>query len=410
MSYLSRMFRRTSCTRRSVFPADSARLSSVCAVALCALVLAACGKSEPPKPDDDPKVSGNTIQFPASVKSLPGIAGEPAKAGGERMLNLPGRLVWNEDKTVRVSTPFAGRVTEVLVQPGATVKAGQPLASLTSPDFGVAQADARKAAADSAVAAKALARQRELYGAGVIAQKELEQSQADAARAAADLQRTQAALRQYGAAAGSDGVNQRFALRSPIDGLVVERNINQGMELRPDQPPAAPLFLITDPTTLWAQVDAAESDLSLFRDGVMVQVVTAAYPGETFTGTVVKIADYVDPTARSIKVRLSVPNPGRRLKAEMFVTARMPAASFEGIAVPSKAVFLADNRNYVFVRTAANTFERRQVRVGVTMPGTTELLEGVKEGETVVTEGNLYLQDILRDATAVNAARAADKK
>ncbi|MNT21291.1 Solvent efflux pump periplasmic linker SrpA precursor [compost metagenome] len=124
----------------------------------------------------------------------------------------------------------------------------------------------------------------------------------------------------------------------------------------------------------------------------------------------VKIADYVDPTARSIKVRLNVPNPERRLKAEMFVTAKLPAASFKGIAVPSKAVFLADNRNYVFVRTAANTFERRLVRVGVTLPGTTELLEGVKDGETVITDGNLYLQDILRDATAVNAARASEKK
>lgn len=409
MSLLSSM----SCNPRfSGFLAGwSARRSALCAVSLCALALAACGKSEAPKPDDEPKVTGNTIQFPATVKTLPGIAGEVAKTGGERMLSLPGRLVWNEDKTVRVFTPFAGRVTEILVQPGTTVKAGQPLASLTSPDFGVAQADARKAAADSAVAAKALARQRELYGAGIVAQKELEQAQADAARAAADLQRTQAALRQYGAAeGGSDGVNQRFALRSPIDGLVVERNINPGMQLRPDQQPTAPLFLVTDPSTLWAQVDASEADLSLFKPGVSVQLSTAAYPGETFAGTVVKIADYVDPTARSIKVRLSVPNPDRRLKAEMFVTAKLPAASFKGISVPSKAVFLADNRNYVFVRTAANSFERRQVRVGVTMPGTSEILEGVKDGETVVTEGNLYLQDILRDATAVNAARAAEKK
>ncbi|SOY95012.1 PUTATIVE TRANSPORT/EFFLUX TRANSMEMBRANE PROTEIN [Cupriavidus taiwanensis] len=407
MSFLSRMSRRMS------FPSAAlpARISALLAISLCALALAACGKSEAPKADDDPKVSGNTIQFPASVKTLPGIAGEAATTGGERMLSLPGRLVWNEDKTVRVATPFAGRVTEVLVQPGATVKAGQPLAMLASPDFGVAQADARKAAADSAVAAKALARQRELYGAGIIAQKELEQAQADAARAAADLQRTRAALSQYGAAtAGPDGVNQRFALRSPIDGLVVERNINLGTELRPDQPPAAPLFLVTDPTTLWAQVDAGEADLKLFRPGVEVQLTTAAWPGETFAGTVVKIADYVDPTARSIKVRLNVPNPERRLKAEMFVTARLPAASFKGIAVPSKAVFLAENRNYVFVRTAPNTFERRQVRVGVTLPGTTELLEGVKDGETVVSEGNLYLQDILRDATAVNAARAAEKR
>ncbi|SDD74914.1 membrane fusion protein, cobalt-zinc-cadmium efflux system [Cupriavidus sp. YR651] len=391
------------------FPRNGA-VRLVAALSLCALALAACGKKEAPEPDDDPKVSGQTIQFPASVKTLPGIVGQPVKSGGDRMLSLPGRLVWNEDKTVRVTTPFAGRVMEVLAQPGTTVKAGQPLAMLTSPDFGVAQADARKAAADSALAAKSLARQRELYGAGIIAQKELEQAQADSARAAADQQRTQAALRMYGAAAGGDAVNQRFALRSPIEGLVVERNINSGMELRPDQPPTAPLFLVTDPTTLWAQVDAAEADMGLFKPGVTVRLTSTAYPGETFEGTVVKIADYVDPNSRSIKVRLVVPNADRRLKAEMFVTARLKAASFQGISVPSKAVFLADNKNYVFVRTAQNTFERRQVKLGVQMPGTAEVVEGLKDGDVVITDGNLYLQDILRDATAVNAARASSKQ
>jgi cobalt-zinc-cadmium efflux system membrane fusion protein len=374
---------------------------------VAALALAGCGKKEEAAASDEPVVKGQSVQFPASMKALPGIASQPVKMGGERMLSLPGRLSWNEDRTVRVSSPFAGRVTAILVQPGATVKAGQSLATLVSTDFGSAQADARKAAADNAVAAKALTRQRELYDAGVIAQKDLEQAQADAARTAADLQRTQAALRQYG---GAGSAIDAFALRSPIDGVVVERNINPGMELRPDQPPAAPLFLVTDPATLWAQVDATESDLALFKPGVTVKLVSAAYPGETFAATVVKVADYVDPTSRSIKVRLAVPNADHRLKAEMFVTARLPAASFRGVAVPSKAVFLADNRSYAFVRTGQNSFERRQLTLGVSLPGTTEVLEGLKEGDAVVTEGNLYLQDILRDATAVNAARAAEKK
>jgi len=192
--------------------------------------------------------------------------------------------------------------------------------------------------------------------------------------------------------------------------LVVERNINPGQELRPDQPPASPLFLITDPSTLWAQLDATEADLALFKPGVTVKLTSAAYPGETFPGTVVKVADYVDPASRSVKVRLVVPNADRRLKAEMFVTAKLQAASFKGIAVPSKAVFLADNKNYVFVRPSQNVFERRQVTLGVSLPGTTEVLEGLKDGEVVVTDGNLYLQEILRDATAVNSARAAGAK
>jgi len=399
-------------TPASISPARATARHGVAArlaaFSLVALALAACGKQEAPPPNDEPKVSGNTIEFPATVRTLPGISGQAVKSGGERMLSLPGRLVWNEDRTVRVTTPFAGRVTEVLVQPGSNVKAGQSLATLTSTDFGIAQADARKAAADSAYAGKALARQRELYNAGIVAQKELEQTQADAARASADLQRTQAALRQYGAAAQGEGASNRFALRTPIDGLLVERNINVGMELRPDQPPAAPLFLVTDPSELWAQVDAAESDLALFKPGVTVQLVSSAYPGETFAGKVIKVADYVDPAARSIKVRLAVPNQDRRLKAEMFVTAKLQAASFQGISVPSKAVFLADNRSYVFVRTAQNHFERRLVKLGVSLPGITEVVEGLKDGDMVVIEGNLYLQDILRDATAVNAARAGE--
>ncbi|RZT36748.1 efflux RND transporter periplasmic adaptor subunit [Cupriavidus agavae] len=398
------------CVSSEFRPTHAAALRKAAVVALCALALAACGKKEVADNDDDPKISGQTIAYPASVKTLPGIVGQPVQSGGDRMLNMPGRLVWNEDRTVRMASPFAGRVMEILVQPGASVKAGQPLAMLTSPDYGLAQADARKAAADSAVAAKSLARQRELYDAGIIAQKDFEQAQADSARAAADTQRTQAALRMYGAG-GGDAVNQRFALRSPIDGLVVERNINPGMEVRPDQQPNAPLFLITDPTTLWAQLDAAEADLGLFKPGIDVELHSAAYPGEAFKGTVVKIADYVDPASRSVKVRLSVPNADRRLKAEMYVTAKVQAASFQGISVPSKAVFLADNKNYVFVRTSAApiVFERREVRLGVTLPGTTEVVSGLSAGDVVITDGNLYLQDILRDATAVNAARASAK-
>jgi cobalt-zinc-cadmium efflux system membrane fusion protein len=376
-------------------------------ITLC--VLAACNKDEAPV-DTEPKVSGETIQFPVSVKNLPGITGEVVRMGGERVLNLPGRLVWNEDRTVRVSSPFAGRVIEILVQPGTSVKAGQPLAMLTSNDFGMAQADARKASADAAVASKALARQRELYEAGIVAQKEYEQTQADAARANADMQRTQAALRQYGPAAQGPGGMARFVLRSPIDGLVVDRNINPGMELRPDQPPSAPLFVITDPTELWAQVDAAEGQLGLFKPGLTVKLLSAAYPGESFPGKVVKIADFVDPNARSVKVRLSVPNGDRRLKAEMFVTATVQAFSFAGVSVPSKAVFLAENRNYVFVRTSQNTFVRHEVKLGASLPGTTEVVSGLKDGDVVVTDGNLYLQDILRDATAVNKARAAAKQ
>lgn len=400
------VFHSTMPTRRFIsFALSNAVLAALAISGV--LALGACGRKPEAPARQEPSVKGTMVVFPDNAGALPGVAVEPVRRGAERVLELPGRLVWNEDRTVRVGSPFSGRVTRILVEPGDTVKAGQPLALLSSADFGAAQADVRKAAADAALAAKALARQRELFDAGIVAQKELEQAQADAARASADMQRAQAALRQAGAGpaaagAGPDG----FALRAPIDGLVVERNINPGMELRPDQPPSAPLFLLTDPNELWAQLDAAEADLALFKPGDTVTLSSTAYPGEAFPARVVKIADYVDPAARSVKVRLAVPNPQRRLKAEMFVTARIDAAGFDGVAVPAKAVFLADNHHYVFVKSGAHGFDRREVKLGASLPGVTEVVAGLEPGAEVVTDGNLYLQDILRDATAVNAARA----
>ncbi|MGT2437008.1 TolC family protein [Bradyrhizobium betae] len=204
-------------TPASISPARATARHGVAArlaaFSLVALALAACGKQEAPPPNDEPKVSGNTIEFPATVRTLPGISGQ-GRQERRRAHAEPARPPGNgtSDRTVRVTTPFAGRVTEVLVQPGSNVKAGQSLATLTSTDFGIAQADARKAAADSAYAGKALARQRELYNAGIVAQKELEQTQADAARASADLQRTQAALRQYGSRCAGRGREQPLCL------------------------------------------------------------------------------------------------------------------------------------------------------------------------------------------------------
>ncbi|MGY8526816.1 efflux RND transporter periplasmic adaptor subunit [Paracidovorax citrulli] len=373
----------------------AAAFGAVLLAVLLAVVLTGCQRSEAPHAEA-PVVEGAAITLPAAAMS--GIRVEPVRQGAARALALPGRLMWNEDRTARVASPFAGRVTTILAEPGSMVRAGQPLAVLASPEFSAAQADARKAGADAELAARALARQRELHDAGIIARKEFDLARAEAARADAERRRAEAVLRQTGGThASGDPDAEGFVLRAPIAGLVVARNVNPGMEVRPDQG-GAPLFLITDPTRLWAQIDANEADLRLLRGGGQVQIESAAYPGERFTGTVVKIADFVDPAARSVKVRLDVPNPERRLKAEMFVTARLEAEAITGTAVPDKAVYLIENRHYAFVRQGERRFERREVKPGVTVGGITEITAGLQDAAEVVTDGNLYLQDLLRGA------------
>ena len=196
--------------------------SSLVILSCAALVLAACGqKAEtagaPEVPD--PVLQGRQLQFPANHPQLAQLGIVQAVSANEVAVELPARFVWNEDRTQRIYPAFAGRVERILVDVGQSVKPGTPLAQLASPDFGAAQADAAKARADAALSQRTLARQRELFEAGVTARKDLEQAEADAARAAAELQRAEARTRLYG---GAGGVDQRLALVSGIAGVVVD--------------------------------------------------------------------------------------------------------------------------------------------------------------------------------------------
>ncbi len=363
-------------------------------LALSLAVLAACHKPEEKKEEPGPAVAGDKITFAASGKTLPGIALEPVRAGVERVLKLPGRLVWNEDRTARVFSPFAGRVARILVQPGDKVAAGQALAELASPDFGTAQAESRKAAADLALARQNAERQRELHAHGVAAARELQQAEAELARAESEAARAGERVRLYG---GGPNVDQRFLLKSPIVGVVVEKAINPGQEVRPDA--AAPSFVVTDPSGLWAQLEAAEGDLAGLAPGVGVALVAAQYPGQHFAAEIVQVADFVDPATRTVRVRATVPNPERRLKGEMYVSGEITFKGEGGLFVPARAVYLSGDRHFVFVALNDRMFERREVTVGAESQGMLAVLAGLKQGEKVVSEGNLYLQQIFQTQT-----------
>lgn len=367
------------------------RLATIVLTGALVVVLSACERKAELTTDEAPKVSGETITFAASSPALRNIVTAKVEAPRDRQLNVPGRLVWDEDRTVRVFTPFAGRVSRVVANVGDRVAVGQVLAELQSPDFAVAQSDARKAQATLGVTKAALARVKELAANGIAAGKDLLQAEADYANAEAEANRAQARLKLYG---NRQDVDQRFLLVSPIAGTVVERNINPGQELRPDQP-GAPQFVVTDPGKLWVQLDAAETDLSFLKPGTPILVMSGQYPDDTFAGELKKIADYIDPVSRTLKLRGNVANADRRLKAEMFVTARIAMPKSDYPAVPEKAVFLDGIRRFVFVKTSPQQFARRGVKVGAETAGLIPVFSGLKEGEEVATSGNLFLQQMI---------------
>jgi cobalt-zinc-cadmium efflux system membrane fusion protein len=355
------------------------------------IAMGACSRASE-KGAPPPRVEKDAVIFETSSPQLAALQTAPAEPRREALLRFSGRLVWNEDRTVRVFSPFPGRVMSISARVGDRVKAGQVLATLAAPELGVAQSEARKASQDYALAQKNLARVEELHAAGVTATKDLQAAQADFERTSAERARTQARLKAY----GTDGtVDQQYSLRSAIAGVVVERNLNPGQETRPDANPDRPLFVVSDPSQLWFLLDVAEKDLGELKPGVEVRLSTSSLGEDRAVGHITHVADVVDPQTRTVKVRGTVDGADPRLKAEMFATAELRVPMAKGLVVPARAVYLRGEQYYVFVEQAPGRYQRRAVQLGPSSDGHQVVLGGLETGQKVVVDGSLLLEKIL---------------
>jgi cobalt-zinc-cadmium efflux system membrane fusion protein len=352
--------------------------------------LLGCRNDGPADTAAGPRVDGDRITLPEGGK-VEGLRIEAVQAPAPGRVELPARLVWNEDRTARVYSPLQGHVVSLKAQVGDKVRADQPLAVLSAPDLGQAQADWQRAMADLEQAKRQLERQRELYENEVIAQKDYQLAEAEFRRAQAERSRTEARLRLYEASGHS--VDQSFVLRSPVAGTVVERNVTPGLEVRPDQS-GGPLFVVSDSSSLWVTIDAREEHLRYIQPGAEF---TVRYPaaGVEATGRITFVADQVDPGSRTIKLRGLVPNPDHSLKADAYVTAQFSVPAGNEPRVRGAAIFLMGDRSYVFVARSEREFVRRPVSVSAEHEGWMRVSEGLAVGERVVTEGNLHLQRLL---------------
>jgi cobalt-zinc-cadmium efflux system membrane fusion protein len=373
--------------------------------------LLGCNKANQPafSPPPDPKVDTDkaTVIFETNAPQLSSITVQTVQPRTLAVTHATGRLYWDEQKTVGVFTPVAGRVIDIRADLGQTITNGSPLAELDSPDFGQALANARTAVGNLAAADKAYTRSKELMQHGAAAQKDVDAAQAAYVAALAERDRAEAVLANYG---GSDkSTNSVYILRSPIAGVVVDKNINPGQELRADLMLAnapnlfAPSFVVSDPTELWLQLDVSESDLSSLQPGERLKIFSRSFPDKIFDGRMDLISDTMDPATRTIKIRGSVGNPDRLLKAEMYVlvdVVQAPGKEAEmGVDVPAKALFMIGDDSFVFVEDSPGTFERKQVKVGIEKDNKIPVFEGLNPGQRVVTEGALLLQALVEPAS-----------
>ena len=203
---------------------------------------------------------------------------------------------------------------------------------------------------------------------------------------------------------------------SGISGIVVERNLNPGQEVRPDQsgPGVPALFVVTDPSSLWVQIDAREAEIGTLKPGSSFELVIPTLAGKKFVGRVTAAADYIDAATRTIKVRGVVANPDRLLKAEMLATARIERLLGPGVVIPSQAVSLLGTKHTVLVQLQPGVFESREVQLSYQGPRESVVSSGLAVGEQVVNENMLLLarafrsaQEVARSSQSVNKIRPA---
>ncbi len=374
-------------------------VSGLLAVLPLVIAVSGCSKHRNNEETEAIKVEGTNVFLAENAPQRRNLTIDTARERKANVSHLTGRLVWDDEATVRVFSPVAGRVIAVDCSLGQKVDAGAVLARVSSPDFGQAQADVRKANADLVLAERNLTRLRDLQEHGAAPRKDVEAAEDAHAAAVAEKERAAARLALYGG--NAEVLDGLFCLRAPIGGTVVERNVNPGQEVRPDQmlgnvPQVfSPLLTISDPGKLWVLVDATETDIALLKPGQSIQVHARPYGDREFTGQLEVIGDALDPTTRTVKVRGTVPNPDRLLKAEMYITVDVVTEMPPMPEVPSKAVFFKGNKPYVFVEEDAGRFTRRPVQTGAENGGMITVLEGIRNGERVVSEGCLLLQTLL---------------
>lgn len=307
-----------------------------------------------------------------------------------------GKIAVNADRATPVLSPYSGRVTKVIAGLGDQVKRGAPLAMLEASEFVQAQNDLKVAAAQVKLARVNESRKHALLDAKGGSLQDWQQAQADLAAAEASFNSVRDRLHIFGLSneaieqlQSEPDIRPDATLTSPIDGVVVDRQLGPGQFV---QAGSGPVFTVADPSSVWLLANVREADAGVVKPKQWVEVHVLAYPKRAFRAQITYVAAVVDPVTHRLPVRAEIDNRDGALKPEMFASFRIETSgASESLAVPEEAVVYEGDTTHVWVVSGEGLITYRGVRVGRVNDGLIEILEGLAAGEKVVTRGGLFI-------------------
>ncbi len=305
-------------------------------------------------------------------------------------LALAAKVMANPTSVVHIYPPISGRVVELKVLPGQELTKGQQIGMLQSSDAAQTRSDFEKAKIEAARADLQLQRAKELLQHEVMAQRDYDDLKAMDDADHAELERARQALRILGFS--ENDTSDTIPIRSPISGVVLDVGTAAG-ELQRSLDNANAIATIADINSIWVVGDLYPRDLGSVKVGQPVDISVTGYPNEVFHGTINNISDAVDPTSLTLKVRVVLANPQHKLKPQMYATITVTNQRGSAIVVPSTAVIQNGKEAFVFVETSAGKYARRVVTLSATHDTTDEIVQGLEDGDKVVSTGAELLRE-----------------
>ena len=297
-------------------------------------------------------------------------------------LVAPGVVLPDIARSVPVITLASGRVVDIRARLGDTVQKGQVLLRVRSDDVGLGFDAYRKAVSDELLARKQLNRTKDLYEHGAMAEQDFEVAQDTEDDAKVTLETATEHLRLLGN--DPDKPNGVVDIVAPITGVITDQEVTNAASVQAYSSPNP--FTISDLTTVWIVCDVYENDMRNVRLGETATIKLNAYPDKVLKGVVSNIGAILDPTIRTAKVRLEVPNPGGLMRPGMFATTTFYSLEKHTYtSVPASAILHLHDRDWVFIPTQGK-FRRTPVTSGAQLPnGMQEILTGLQPGQQVVS-------------------------
>jgi len=308
------------------------------------------------------------------------------------VISATGKVEANADKIAHVSPRISGKVVSVRSSLGDSVAAGQVLVTLDSVELGEALSRYHQSRTRLALAQANMERVKALVEKKIAARKDILQAETDYKTVQTELHTDEERLSLYGIPSSELKGDKRplLPVRAPIGGIITEKHAIVG-EL---SDPSKSLYTIADLASVWVVVDINEKDLAKIHRGQTASVTVGAFPDLKLKGRITYIADLVDPSSRTVKARVEVPNAGRKLKPEMFATIELALAADAPpvLAIPEDALQELDGKKVVFVLEEKDEFAPRPVQTGRTASGLVEIVSGLKEGERYAVKGAFILK------------------